>query len=328
MALVLSGIVKPVYNVLLPLVKRAPASIITCLMLFVLLFVPAALFVGILSGEANQLVQRGKSPEIKSRINHLFETSDVLDRTNQFLARFNVEITAAEFNSAISDVIKWVGLFLYDQTRVIASNILKFFLHFFFMLIIVYFLLIDSERLIAFIINLSPLPDEQDKKLIAKFKDIAGAVLVVNGFSGFIQGLFGGVVFWLFGIHSALLWGVIMGILAFLPIIGIGTVFVPTAVIFAINGKYSAAIFFLVFYAVLSGIMENIVKPKLVGDRVKMHPLLVFLAIVGGLSLFGILGIIYGPLIVTAFLTLSDIYHANYQFMVDDFHKPQNQEST
>jgi predicted PurR-regulated permease PerM len=72
-------------------------------------------------------------------------------------------------------------------------------------------------------------------------------------------------------------------------------------------------VFFVVFYAALSGGIEYFVKPKLVGRRVQMHTLLVFLSIIGGLRLFGILGIIFGPLVVTAFLTLTDIYHSGYQ---------------
>ena len=79
----------------------------------------------------------------------------------------------------------------------------------------------------------------------------------------------------------------------------------------------AAGIFFVVFYLIVSMGIEYIFKPKLVGQRVKMHPLLVFFAIIGGLRLFGILGIIYGPLIVTAFLTLAEIYRSSYQQMVE-----------
>lgn len=121
----------------------------------------------------------------------------------------------------------------------------------------------------------------------------------------------------LFGLNSPFLWGVIMAFLAFLPLVGIGAVFLPAALYLFIKGRIASAIFFVVFYIVLSGSIEYIFKPKLVGGRVKMHTLLVFLSIIGGLKLFGILGIIYGPLVVTTFLTLTDIYHSNYQKLVE-----------
>ena len=108
-----------------------------------------------------------------------------------------------------------------------------------------------------------------------------------------------------------------MGILAFLPIIGIGIVFIPTAIYLFLKGRVAASFFFLIFYMILSGGIEYLFKPKVVGQRVKMHTLLVFFSIIGGLKLFGILGIIYGPLVITAFLTLTDIYHKSYQTMIE-----------
>jgi len=99
--------------------------------------------------------------------------------------------------------------------------------------------------------------------------------------------------------------------------LGIGLVFIPTALFFFLKGNLGAGLFFIVFYVILSGGIEYLLKPKVVGQRVKMHTLLVFLSIMGGLKIFGILGIIYGPLIITAFLTLTDIYHVNYQKQVE-----------
>ena len=175
----------------------------------------------------------------------------------------------------------------------------------------------DGHKLIEFLIDLSPLPRKEDEKLIQKFKDMTGAILMGNGLGGLIQGTAGGIVFAMFGLNSPFLWGVVMAFLAFLPIIGIGVVFLPAALYLFLKGKIAAALFFVVFYGILSGGIEYIFKPKIVGDRVKMHTLLVFLAIIGGLKLFGILGIIYGPLIVTGFLTLTDIYTSNYQRIVE-----------
>jgi predicted PurR-regulated permease PerM len=241
----------------------------------------------------------------------------VIERTNVFLSSLNIKITGDEVNKAISELGKFVGLFLFQQASSIASNALKFFMYFFFMLLIIYYLLIDGDKLIEFIIDLSPLPREQDEKLIQKFKDMAGAILIGNGFCGLIQGVAGGIVFFLFNFNSPFLWGVIMSLLAFLPIIGIGVVFIPVSIYLFLKARIASGIFFIVFYIILSGGIEYLLKPKLVGQRVKMHTLLVFFSIIGGLKMFGILGIIYGPLVATAFLTLTDIYYASYQQLVD-----------
>jgi predicted PurR-regulated permease PerM len=273
--------------------------------------------VGILSKEAYGLYLMGKGAVISDQIKQILITSKILDKINLILSTFRIEITGEELNKGISELGKVVGFFLYQQASSIASNIFKFFVYFFFMLLIIYYLLLDGDKLISFIIDLSPLPKEQDEKLIQKFKDMAGAILIGNGLGGLIQGVAGGIVFSLFGIKSAFLWGVIMGLLAFLPIIGIGVVFIPAAIYLFFKGRIAAAIFFIVFYLILSVSVDNLLKPKLVGQRVKMHTLLVFFSIIGGLNIFGILGIIYGPLITTAFLTLTDIYYTSYQAMVD-----------
>jgi predicted PurR-regulated permease PerM len=274
-------------------------------------------FVGILSGEAYDLYLMGKNAVLSDQIQNYLKSSQVLERLNAVLADYGLTFTGQQLQSSISEIGKFVGLFLYEQASSVATNVLRFLLYFFFMLIIAYYLFIDGNRLVSFITDLSPLPRDQDEQLIQKFKDIAKAVLVGNGLGGLIQGTLGGIVFSLFGFTSPFLWGVIMAFLAFLPIIGIGVVFLPAAGLLFIEGRIPAGIFFVIFYAFLSGIIEYVFKPRLVGQRVKMHTMLVILSIVGGLKLFGILGIIYGPLVVTAFLTLTDIYHASYQKLVD-----------
>jgi predicted PurR-regulated permease PerM len=316
---VVSGIFSPLYRLIIRngVVRPAIASFLTCSIIFCILFIPIVFFVGILSKEAYDLYLTAKDAIISPQISALMEGSKVLELTNNVLANFNFQITVEELNTYISEIARFVGLFLYNQARSIASNMLAFFINFFMMLLVIYYLLVDGERLVSFIVDLSPLPNNQDQILLKKFKDMAGAILIGNGAGGLIQGMAGGVVFSLFGLPSPFLWGVVMGLLAFLPIIGIGIVFIPAAIYLFLKGRIAASIFFIVFYVVLSGGVEYLFKPKLVGQRVKMHTLLVFLAIIGGLKLFGILGIIYGPLVITAFLTLTDIYHSSYQTMVN-----------
>jgi len=312
-----AGIFKPFYIFLTRKINPAFSSFLTCTLVFFILFIPTILFVGILSKEAYGLYLMGKGAVISEQVKKILETSTILEKINLFLSNFNMEITGTELNKGISELGKVVGLFLYQQASSIASNVLNFFVYFFFMLLIIFYLFIDGEKLITFIQDLSPLPDDQDQKLFNKFNDMAGAILVGNGLCGLLQGIAGGLAFFLFGLNSAFLWGVIMGLLAFLPIIGVGAVFIPAAVFLIFKERIAAGIFFIVFYVLLSGGVEYLLKPKLVGKRVKMHTLLVFLSIIGGLKLFGILGIIYGPLVATAFLTLTDIYYTSYQSIIE-----------
>jgi predicted PurR-regulated permease PerM len=317
LAIVVTGVFAPVYNYIHRKVNATASSLLTCVLIFFVLFLPLSFFVGILANEAWDLYLTGRGALQNKPFLELLEKSDIFGTINLFLAKFKIHITGEQLNQAVAEVGRAVGLFLYEQARSITTNVLKFIVNFFFMLLIIFYLLIDSSRLVVFIGKLSPLPEDQDQKLIQKFKDIAAAILLGNGLGGIIQGALGGFVFFVFGLKSPFLWGVIMALLAFLPIVGIGVVFVPAAIFLFLQSRLAAGIFFLIFYIILSSGIEYFFKPRLVGKRVRMHTLVVFLSIIGGLKLFGILGIIYGPLVVTAFLTLAEIYQASYQQMVE-----------
>ena len=313
LAFVLTGIFYPIYSFFLQKTRPALASLITCVIIFLVVFVPLVFLVGVLSKEAYSLYVMGTSTAISQDLKGLFQSSRIMEHIEGFLANFDIRLGANHLNQGLSELGRSVGLFLYEQVSAAASNVLQFVVNFALMLLVIFFLFIDGKKLIAFLVELSPLPDDQDRELMGKFHAMASVVLVVNGISGLIQGFLGGLVFAVFGLRSPFLWGFIMAILAFFPIVGIAVVFIPAAVYLFLKGRIAAGIFFIIFYLVVSSVIEYVVKPKLVGNKVRMHTLLVFLSILGGLKVFGILGIIYGPPVITAFLTLTDIYRASYE---------------
>jgi predicted PurR-regulated permease PerM len=313
---VISGMAYPIF---LDVEKRLKgrstlAALITCFFIFLILFVPIVLFVGSLAQQAYGLYDMAKGAVISEQINRLLSQSQLLERANAVLATFNYTLTGEEIRKTITEIGRVTGLFLYEQALAVASNTAFFVINFLLTLLVCFFLFLDGKGLVNYFINLSPLPAEQEYILMAKFLDMANAVLIGNGLAGLIQGALGGLVFWVLGLPSAFLWGVVMGILAFLPVLGIGLVLMPAAVYLFLIDRIAAGVFVLIFYAVIMIVAEYIFKPKFVGDRAKMHPLLVFFVIISGIK---ILGIIYGPLIATAFLTLADIYRADYQGSVE-----------
>ncbi len=201
-----------------------------------------------------------KASVLSNPYKELFANSRILEKINPILSNFGLTITGDEINRGIAELGRVVGLFLYEQARSMTANVVNFVVNFFFMILIIFYLLIDSQRLASFIIQLSPLPDEQDEKLIQKFKDMAGAILIGNGLGGIIQGTLGGSVFALFGFNSPFLWGVIMAMMAFLPIVGIGIVFIPASIYLFLYGRFAAASFlsfFMYYFPVESNIFLN-----------------------------------------------------------------------
>ncbi|PIE75312.1 MAG: AI-2E family transporter [Deltaproteobacteria bacterium] len=316
LAAVFAAFLYPLFKKLSKRLKPAPTAFIICIFVLIITVFTVTIFVGILSKEAYNVYLSAKEAVFKDEIFSII-SSEHLKKLNFFLSKFDLTITREDLIAPFSEIGKLLGKTLFDQARMVASNIFKFASSFFMMLIAMFFLLIDGKKVIDYFIYLSPLSKEEDETIIIKFREMAGAILIVNGIAGILQGFSGGVYFKIIGISSPFLWGVVMGILAFLPILGIGVVMIPAAGFLFIKGNVFAGTATIIFYTILSFATEYYLKPKLVGNRVKMHPLLVFLAILGGLNLFGILGIIYGPLVLTFFFTLSDIYHKKYQKMVE-----------
>ncbi|MEN8232348.1 MAG: AI-2E family transporter [Thermodesulfobacteriota bacterium] len=321
LSFLLSGLFQPVFKLFHSRFKFSQqfSSLVTCFLIVILVFVPLMVFVIALSKEVMGIYPLIKGKNLALMLQQLLEENQTVMRLKEMFAGFGIELHPERVTGTLSEFGKVAGLFLYNQASFWAANIMNFVVSFFMMVIVIFFLLIDQERFISYVLELSPLPDQQERQLIKKFEEIAKAVLVGNGLCGLLQGFLGGALFMFIGISSPILWGGVMAILAFLPIFGIGLVLVPTSVIFFLKGQVGAAIFMLIFYATLTFSVEYILKPWMVGERVKMHTLIVFLSILGGLSVYGVLGIIYGPLIVTAFLSLADIYRDNYSEHVRKF---------
>lgn len=303
---------RPVYHFVNRYTSRNVASLFTCLLIVLLVFIPLTFFVVSLSKEALDQFQYIKDINFSIKIKDLIQHNHFFISLQEYLNRVGITYTIDDVTKSLTEYSRTVALFLYSRASSWAGNIINFVVDFSLMILVIFFLLVDYDRLVDFILQLSPLPNNQEEQLINKFQKIAQAILVGNGICGVIQGTLGGIVFAYFHLGSPVLWGGIMAVMAFLPIVGIGVVLLPTALIFLLKGQIGQAIFIAIFYFVLSMSIEYLLKPKLVGSQVKMHTLVVFLSIIGGLNVFGVLGIIYGPLIITAFLTMADIYRKNY----------------
>jgi predicted PurR-regulated permease PerM len=312
LAFLLSGMFRPVYSWLRRWVSPWMASSLTCALVALIIFVPLTFCITALSSEALNIYQAGRDSNLLLKIQQAIQNSKGVAETQKMLLDMGINFQPADLTNLLADLSKNAGLFVYGKASAWAANIMSFVAQFAFLILIIYFLLMDMDELIRFLLRLSPLTDEQNTLLLNKFQEIAGVILIGNGISGAIQGVAGGIFFAMLGLSSPILWSGVMAILAFLPIVGVGAVLLPTAALLFVNGSPGKAAAVCIFYAVIFFLVEYLFKTKFVGSHVKMHTLLVLLAILGGMAMFGVLGIIYGPLVVTAFLTLTEIYFREY----------------
>jgi predicted PurR-regulated permease PerM len=236
-----------------------------------------------------------------------------VSRARRLAKMANIELDTQSVEKLATTLGTNVGLFLAKQLRSIPSNLASFLIHFFLMILVIYYIFRDGVRLKDYISDLLPFPMGQQELVVGKFREMGRAVIIGNGLSGIIQGVLAGLGFAFSGLGSPFLWGTIAGFMAFLPIIGASVVFIPATLILVLQGKSGLAFGYLIYNLIYSGIIEYVIKPRLIGKGMHMNPLLVFIGILGGLKLFGILGVVYGPLIMTIFLTLAEIYRLEYK---------------
>jgi predicted PurR-regulated permease PerM len=313
LAFFLATIFHPAYSRLSSKTRPWVAAALTCTLITLCVFLPLVYCVISISAEIPAVIQLGRKNDIFLILQQTLQNNTLISRAGTFLADFGINFEVAGIPDLITRLLTSTGLFVSRQVSAWAADVMRFFLQFCILIVCIYFLLIEYHKLTGFLHKLSPLPESQNKLLIDKFSSIAGTILVGNGLSGIIQGVLGGLFFTAMGLVSPVLWGVVMGTLAFLPILGVGLVLLPTALILFLKGKIWQAIVTLCFYLFLTVFIEYMFKPKFVGAQAQLPPLLVLLSIIGGMSLSGVMGIIYGPVAVTAFLTLTDMYVLEYQ---------------
>jgi predicted PurR-regulated permease PerM len=316
LALLITGVLYPVYFWVKRLFRgrENSASLIMSLFVLLVLVIPVGWFVGTLSNEAFEFYNRTSNAVSLQRIQQTLASDSIwVQRVRKIGNMAGVEFTPDTIEKLAGSVGKTVGLFLYKQISSTASNILSFLVHFFLMMMVTYYLFRDGIRLKEYLTQLLPVPKDQLEKIVKKFHEMGRALIVGNGLCGIVQGILGGFGFFIFGLHSPFLWGTVIGFMAFLPVIGASVVFIPAAIVLLIQGKVGIGVGYLIYNMVYSSIIEYVIKPRLIGKGMQMNSLLVFIGIIGGIKLFGIMGIIYGPLIITIFLTLAEIYRLEYK---------------
>ena len=294
--------------------RRRIAAGLICLALVLGLMVPSAWLavkvsretIGFYRLSTEQLNERTLFDAIAAR-------QDDLDRVNQLLSPLGVSITPEEIVQRVSSAAAGVGRFFYRQGVSIATGLVRFVIGFLIWVLTLYFLFVDGRALRHWFRAVIPLAADEQELVRTRFVDMAGSLVIGAGITGVIQGIGGGLVFYLLGLQGPVLWGVVMAILGWIPVIGISAVYIPAWAILMLAGEPGRAFALLILLLILGTGSESILKPVLVGRRSQLPTLLVFFALLGGFDAFGPAGLIVGPMMLTVFLTLVEIYRDRYQ---------------
>jgi len=220
---------------------------------------------------------------------------------------------------AFSQYSKQLGQLALNFVQSAYSSVTHLFFMLFVMFFALYYFFIDGKDIVRKVMYISPLRDAHEDLLVEKFVSISRATIKGTFAVCLVQGMIGGMVFYIAGIQSAVIWGVVMALFAIVPMFGSAIVWFPIGIILLLSGSIWQGVFVLAVGMGLISTIDNILKPKLVGKDTQMHPLLVLLATLGGLALLGPAGVIVGPIIIALFVSLWDIYGIEFKKQLKEY---------
>jgi predicted PurR-regulated permease PerM len=277
--------------------------IILCMVLIPLLIV-ATLLVSQSAHMYTQVTQTGLFDDINS----------VKTKINQipFVGTYFNEIQSSGPEFA-RKVAQSASSFLFENFKSLTQYSLRFFALFFLMLYSLYYFFRDGKRMLTRLMHLSPLGDTYEEMLYERFTSTARATLKGTLIIGIVQGSIGGLLFLGTGVDGAVIWGVLMAIFSIVPGIGASLIWFPAGLIMLALGQVWEGITILVVGMFVISLIDNIIRPPLVGRDTQMHPLLILFSTLGGIATFGISGFVIGPVVISLFLAIMNIYDHYYK---------------
>jgi len=303
-AAALSYIFYPLYRYLLDnympkfLPQKTMASMITCAVIILLVLLPTIFITSVLTYEV--------------RNGYLFLQEFIqapswsLPTLPPFLAQFMGD--PAQVKALVGDLAGQLIGWLQGVLKGIPNLLLNIFITIF----STYYFLKHGKDIYGFFKELFPLPDGRYKQMLSRFDDLSRGMILGQIVVGLVQGILAWAGFWFLGVPNPVLWGFATFIISIIPLLGAALVWAPIAVYLFISGyitgEYWRAIALLIYGTFVISTIDNILKPKIVGEHAKIHPLIILFGILGGIQLFGIPGILIGPLILTLFDLVIEIY--------------------
>ena len=304
---ILAIVFRPLYREVLRAMPKRPglAAFITVVLVLVLVILPLTLLGGLLVQEAVSTYERIQSGELNVGRFYQQVLGALPDWAVRFLERFGLT-SLGRIEERLSDLLTRSAQLLATKALDLGQNAASFIVSLFVMLYLLFFLLRDSEKLTQKIRNAVPLRNEHQKNLAERFSTVARATLKGNLVVALVQGALGGLILWVLGVRAPVLWGTLMAVLSLLPLVGVGVVWVPVAIWFLATGAVAKGIILIVFGVLVIGLVDNILRPVLVGKDTRMPDYVVLISTLGGLAAFGLNGFVLGPLIAALFISVWD----------------------
>lgn len=311
-AILLAMIFYPLFQKLQRLLKKKEflSALIMTLLVLIVIVLPFTLLMASLASEVvdgyhrmEEMIKTGQLQAYLERMKEIPILTWILARLGQY-----IDLSQMDPLPLLLKNLQKISTFIFNQTATLLRGFSTFIAGFFFTLLSLYYLFKDGSRFFNGLKEIIPLSSKEKDLLIQRFKDMIYATIYGGILIAIIQGLLGGLSFWVLGLPSPIMWGTAMALLSFIPIGGTALIWAPAGILLLIGGAVLKGLLLLGLGVFVISMVDNFLRPFFISARTNIHPLLLFFAVLGGIQAFGLIGVVAGPLVATLFLTLIEIY--------------------
>ena len=306
LAAIFTGLSYPVYQWLLARLggRQALAAVATLVLLLGLVMAPLLAVLGAGANEALRVTET-----IRPRLQQLVDQPGELDSRLRALPGYDrIAPYRAQILLKAGELLGSTSTFLFAALSASTRATAVFFFDFLVLLYTMFYFLTGGPGLLRSVLAYLPLTASDKQRMVEKFVSVTRATLKGTILIGAAQGVLGGLAFWAVGFDGAIFWGTVMTIVSIIPGVGSALVWLPAAIMLIATGEIGRGIALAAFCGLVIGSVDNVLRPRLVGQDTKLHELLIFFSTLGGLSLFGAMGFILGPILAALFVTLWEMF--------------------
>ncbi len=290
--------------------KRGLAAIVMTFLVIVVIILPSVILLNLLANELVDVyhyVEKYIREERHLTLLEGLKKSALFQKLWDTLNRY-LDLSQVDLSTLLLDNLRKLSKYAAGQTSKFIKGLSTVIFQFILMSFSIFYLFRDGEGIMKRVKALIPFSAGERENILSRLVDMVQATIYGGIVVALIQGGLGGLGFWVLGLHSPVFWGAMMAFLSFLPIVGPLLVWGPAAVILFVQGSYLKALILLAWGGILVGLSDNFLRPILISGRTQVHTLLLFFGVLGGLKVFGFLGFVAGPLVITICLAMIDIY--------------------
>ena len=300
------------------------ASLTTIVLLFFIVLIPLLVLLGIVVAQAIEVGQ-SVTPWIKQTMSEHGTFTEHLKALPFYDAILPYQQTILQ---KAGQAVGAISKFLVDGLSAATVGTVHFVFMAFVMLYTMFFFFMDGNKLIEKMLYYLPLKSSDENRMLEKFTSVTRAMLKGTFLIGVMQGGLAGIAFMVAGIDNAVFWAAIMAVLSIIPGIGTALVWLPASIILMANGNVTSGVGLALFCGIVVGALDNVLRPMLVGKDTQMHELMIFFSTLGGIVMFGVMGLFIGPVIASLFITIWEIYGVAFKDVLPEVEKtPAQRES-